>query len=46
MPRSAYWALVAGMGVMAVMLGSVAIAPWFVLICATQLIGGAGRGPR
>ena len=39
-PRSAYWALVGGMGVMALMLGSVAIAPWFVLICATQLVGG------
>ena len=39
-PKSAYWALVAGMAVMAVMLGSVALAPWFILICATQLVGG------
>ena len=38
--RTIYWSLVAGLGVMSIMLGAVALAPWFAMICVTQVIGG------
>jgi MFS family permease len=38
--KSTYWSLVAGTLGLSIMLGSVAIAPFFWMVCATQLIGG------
>lgn len=38
--KSTYWSLVAGTLGLSLMLGSVAIAPFFWMVCVTQLIGG------